>query len=102
MTTPRRRPRLVDPELAARLPGLRRVTAIALALGALTAVAIVVQAVALAHAVDRSLLHHASVRQVAPAIALVGLAIVTRAVLYTLTDRSAHGSAERVVSHLRG
>ena len=101
MTTPRRRPRLVDPELGARLPGLRRVTAIALTLGALTAVAIVVQAIALAHAVDRSLLHHASVRQVAPAIALVGLAIVTRAVLHALTDRSAHGSAERVVGHLR-
>jgi ATP-binding cassette, subfamily C, bacterial CydCD len=102
MTTGPGRPRLVDPELAARLPGLRRVTAIALALGALTALAIVVQAVALAHAVDRSLLHHASLRQVTPAIALVGLAIVTRAVLHALTDRSAHGSAERVVGHLRG
>ena len=102
MTTGPGRPRLVDPELAARLPGLRRVTAIALALGALTALAIVVQAVALAHAVDRSLLHHASLRQVTPAIALVGLAIVTRALLHALTDRSAHGSAERVVGHLRG
>ena len=102
MTTASGRPRLVDPELAARLPGLRRVTAIALALGALTAVAIVVQAVALAHAVDRSLLHHASVRQVAPAIALVGLAIVIRAVLHALGDRSAHKSAELVVPHLRG
>ncbi|HXN62418.1 MAG TPA: ABC transporter transmembrane domain-containing protein, partial [Acidimicrobiales bacterium] len=102
MTTGPGRPRLVDPELAARLPGLRRVTAIALALGTLTALAIVVQAVALAHAVDRSLLHHASLRQVTPAIALVGLAIVTRALLHALTDRSAHGSAERVVGHLRG
>jgi thiol reductant ABC exporter CydD subunit len=102
MTTAPGRPRLVDPELAARLPGLRRVTAIALALGALTALAIVVQAVALAHAVDRSLLHHASVGQVAPAIALVGLAIAIRAVLYALADRSAHKSAELVVTHLRG
>ncbi len=102
MTTAPGRPRLVDPELAARLPGLRRVTAIALALGVLTALAIVVQAVALAHAVDRSLLQHASVRQVAPAIALVGLAIATRAVLYALADRSAHKSAELVVTHLRG
>jgi thiol reductant ABC exporter CydD subunit len=102
MTTAPGRPRLVDPELAARLPGLRRVTAIALALGALTALAMVVQAVALAHAVDRSLLHHASVGQVAPAIALVGLAIAIRAVLYALADRSAHKSAELVVTHLRG
>jgi ATP-binding cassette, subfamily C, bacterial CydCD len=102
MTTAPGRPRLVDPELAARLPGLRRVTAVALVLGALTAVAIVVQAVALAHAVDRSLLHHASVRQVAPAIVLVGVAIVTRAGLQAWVDRSAHASAELVAARLRG
>ena len=37
------RPRLVDPDLAARVPGLRRVAGVALLLAALSAVAIVVQ-----------------------------------------------------------
>ena len=96
------RPRLVDPELAARVPGLRRVAGIALAVGALSAVVVVVQAVALAHVVDRSLLHHAPLGAVAPAIVIVGLAIVVRAVLHTVGDLSAHGAADRVVSRLRG
>ena len=74
------RPRLVDPELAARVPGLRRVAAVALAVGVLSAVVVVVQAVALAHVVDRSLLHHAPLDAVAPAIVIVGLAVVVRAV----------------------
>ena len=69
---PRGGPRLVDPELAARVPGLRRVAAVALVLAALSAVAVVVQAVALASVVERSLLHHESVSQVAPALVLVG------------------------------
>jgi thiol reductant ABC exporter CydD subunit len=96
------RPRLVDPELAARVPGLRRVAGIALAVGALSAVVVVVQAVALAHVVDRSLLHHAPLGAVAPAIVIVGLAIVVRAALHTAGDLSAHGAADRVVSTLRG
>jgi hypothetical protein len=54
------RPRLVPPELAARVPTIRSATAGAVAIGALTAVSIVVQAVALATAIDRSLLHHAA------------------------------------------
>ena len=96
------RPRLVDPELAARVPGLRRVAGIALAVGALSAVVVVVQAVALAHVVDRSLLHHAPLGALAPAIVIVGLAIVVRAALHTAGDLSAHGAADRVVSTLRG
>ncbi len=95
------RPRLVDPELAARVPGLRRVAGIALAVGAVSAVIVVVQAVALAHAVDRSLLQHAPLASVAPAIVVVGLAIVTRAALHGAGDLSAHGAADRVVSRLR-
>jgi len=95
------RPRLVDPELAARVPGLRRVAGVALAVGAVSAVIVVVQAVALAHAVDRSLLGHASLASVAPAIVVVGLAIVARAVLHGAGDLSAHGAADRVVSGLR-
>ena len=95
------RPRLVDPELAARVPGLRRVAGVALAVGAVSAVIVVVQAVALAHAVDRSLLGHAPLASVAPAIVVVGLAIVARAVLHGAGDLSAHGAADRVVSRLR-
>ncbi len=96
-----RRARLVDPELAARVPGLRRVAAIALTVATLSAVLVVVQALALAHAVDRSLLHHAALSAVVPAVALVGLAIVARAVLHGAGDLSAHGAADRVVSRLR-
>ncbi len=96
------RPRLVDPELAARVPGLRRVAGIALAVGAVSAALVVVQAVALAYAVDRSLLHHAPLGDLVPAIVVVGLAIVARAVLNGAGDLSAHGAADRVVSRLRG
>ena len=95
------RPRLVDPGLAARVPGLRRVAGIALAVGVLSAVLIVVQAVALAHVVDRSLLHHAPLGDVVPAIVVVGLAVVARAALHGAGDLSAHGAADRVVTTLR-
>jgi thiol reductant ABC exporter CydD subunit len=91
----------VDPELAARVPGLRRVTAVALALAALSAVAVVVQAVALATVVERSLLHRETVSQVVPALVLVGVALLVRAVLAAAGERSAHGAAERVVARLR-
>ena len=96
------RPRLVDPELAARVPGLRRVAGIALAVGAVNAALVVVQAVALAYAVDRSLLHHAPLGDLVPAIVVVGLAVVCRAVLHGAGDLSAQGAADRVVSVLRG
>ena len=96
------RPRLVDPELAARVPGLRRVAGIALAVGAVSAALIIVQAVALAYAVDRSLLHHAPLGDLVPAIVVVGLAIVARAILHGAGDLSAQGAADRVVSQLRG
>lgn len=96
------RPRLVDPELAARVPGLRGAAGIALGLGALTAVVVVVQALALAHVVERSLLHHAPLTSVLPAIVLVGVALIARAVLHAAGDLSAQGSADRVVTRLRG
>ncbi len=100
--TPRRsRPRLVDPDLAARVPGLRRVAGSAVALAVLSATAIIVQAVALASAVDRSLLHHASLGAVTPAIVVVGLAILARALLAGAGDLSALRAADRVVSTLR-
>ena len=98
---PRSRPRLVDPDLATRVPGLRRVAVIAVALAAVSAVAVVVQAVALASVVDRSLLHHASLRAVTPAIVVVGLAILVRAVLHGAGDLSALRAADRVVATLR-
>jgi ATP-binding cassette, subfamily C, bacterial CydCD len=98
----RSRPRLVDPELAARVPGLRRVTGTALALAVLSAVAVIVQAVALADVVDRSLLHHASLNAVTPAIVVVGLAVLARGALHGVGDLSALGAADRVVATLRG
>lgn len=95
------RPRLVDPELAARVPGLRRVAGIALLLGALSAVVVVVQALALAQVVERSLLHRASLTSVLPAIVLVGVALIARALLHALGDLTTQGSADRVVATLR-
>ena len=47
------RPRLIPPELAARLPVTRSASLTAVAIGAVIAVSIVVQAVALATAIDR-------------------------------------------------
>jgi len=99
---PRRsRPRLVDPDLAARVPGLRPVAATAVALSVLSAAAIIVQAVALASVVDRSLLHHASLGAVTPALVVLGLAILVRAVLHGAGDLSALRAADRVVATLR-
>ncbi|HVT41835.1 MAG TPA: thiol reductant ABC exporter subunit CydD, partial [Acidimicrobiales bacterium] len=105
MSAPSRRrvrPHLIDRELATRVPGLRRMAGLALALGALTASVVVIQALALAHVVERSLLHHASLTAVLPALVLVGLALLGRAVLNVAGDLSAHGSADRVVQRLRG
>jgi ATP-binding cassette subfamily C protein CydCD len=97
----RNRPRLVDPDLAARVPGLRRVAVTAVALAAISAVAIVVQAVALATVVDRSLLHHASLSSVTPALVVLGVAILARAALHGAGDLSALRAADRVVATLR-
>jgi len=99
---PRRsRPRLVDPDLAARVPGLTPVAATAVTLAVLSAAAIVVQAVALASVVDRSLLHHASLGAVTPALIVLGLAILARAALHGAGDLSALRAADRVVATLR-
>jgi thiol reductant ABC exporter CydD subunit len=65
-------------------------------------VAVIVQAVALADVVDRSLLHHASLGAVTPAIVVVGLAVLARAALHGAGDLSALGAADRVVATLRG
>jgi ATP-binding cassette subfamily C protein CydCD len=75
------------------------VTAVALA--AISAVAIVVQAVALATVVDRSLLHHASLSSVTPALVVLGVAILARAALHGAGDLSALRAADRVVATLR-
>jgi thiol reductant ABC exporter CydD subunit len=100
--TPRTRPRLIPPELARRIPNLRQSAATALALGALTAIAIVAQAIALAMVVDRSLLHHASLGQVAPELAVVAGALAARALLALAGELSASRTGDRVVSILRG
>ncbi len=75
--------------------------AAALLVAATSAVAVVVQAVTLAWIVERSLLHHAALRQVTPALILLGLVVVLRAVLHGLGDLSAQDAAERVVNRLR-
>jgi thiol reductant ABC exporter CydD subunit len=69
--------------------------------GALSAVLVVVQAVALAHVVSRSLLGHAPLGAVVPTIVVVGVALLARAALHGAGDLSAHGAADRVVSELR-
>jgi thiol reductant ABC exporter CydD subunit len=95
------RPRLVPPELAARLPTVRSGAAAALVVGALTAVAIVVQAVALATAIERSLLHHAPLAAIRPELIAVALAVIARAVLATLGELWARRTAGSVVSTLQ-
>ena len=94
-------PRLVDPGLAARVPGLRRGAAVALVLGVATAVVVVVQAIALATAVERSLLHHAPLHDVLVYVVVVGIALLVRAALTGAGDLFAHGTAARVVTDLR-
>jgi thiol reductant ABC exporter CydD subunit len=78
------------------------VAALSLVLAALSALVIVVQAVALAYVVDRSLLHHAPLGDVVPALVLVGLAVLVRAALHAAGDLSAEAAADRVVATLRG
>ena len=51
--------------------------------------------------VDRSLLHHATLRAVTPAIVVLGLAILVRAALHGAGDLSALRVADRVVATLR-
>jgi len=96
------RPHLVPPELAERVPAIRSATAGALVVGALIAVSIVVQAVALATAIDRSILHHSALAAVGPELITVALAVVARAVLTLLGEHLARRSAESVVAVLRG
>jgi thiol reductant ABC exporter CydD subunit len=101
-TIPRpNRPRLVDPALAARVPGLRTAAVVALAVSTLGAGLVVVQAVALAHVVDRSLLHHASVRSLVPGMVVVAAANVARSMLQGAGELAALGTADRVISTLR-
>lgn len=83
------------------MPGLWRVAGLALLLAALSAVAIVVQAVALAHVVDRSLLRHAPLGTLTGALVVVGIALMARALLHAAGDLSALGAAARVVGRLR-
>lgn len=72
-----------------------------LLLAALSAVAIVVQAVALAYIVDRSLLHHAPLSAITAALVAVGVALMVRALLHAAGDFSALDAADRVVGRLR-
>jgi thiol reductant ABC exporter CydD subunit len=87
--------------LAARIPSLRRSAFVAVVLGVLSAAVIVAQAVAVATAVDRSLLHHASLGHVAPELAVVGGAVLARALLALAGDLFAHRTGDAVVHTLR-
>jgi len=84
------------------VPTIRSATAGALVIGALIAVSIVVQAVALATAIDRSILHHSALVTVRPELITVALAVVARAALTLLGEHLARRSAESVVAVLRG
>ncbi len=101
VTTVTGRPRLVDPALAARVPGLRWSAALAIFLGVITAAVVVTQAVAMAHVVDRSLLHHAALGAVVPAIVVVGVALLVRGGLHAAGDLAAQRTGDRVVRTLR-
>jgi thiol reductant ABC exporter CydD subunit len=91
----------VPPQLAARIPSLRRATASALAYGAASAITIVAQAIALADVVERSLLRHDTLRQVAPGLVVVAVAVMARAILALLGELAAQRTGEEVVATLR-
>jgi thiol reductant ABC exporter CydD subunit len=95
------RPRLVPPELAAQVPSVRRASIVAVVVGGLTAVAIIVQATAMATAIDRSLLHHESLRAVRPQLIIIVVAVVARAILTLFGEVSAQHTAESVARTLR-
>jgi thiol reductant ABC exporter CydD subunit len=87
--------------LAAQVPSVRRASIVALVVGGLTAVAIIVQATAMATAIDRSLLHHESLRAVRPQLIIIVLAVIARAILALLGEVSAQRTAESVARTLR-
>ena len=95
------RTRFIDPELAARVPAIRSAAVGALIVGALTAVCVVVQAVALATAIDRSLLHHDPLTSLRPELIVFALAIVARATIGLVGERRAERTAESVVATMR-
>jgi thiol reductant ABC exporter CydD subunit len=96
------RTRLVHPDLADRVPAIRSAASAALVIGALTAVCIVVQAAALATAIDRSLLHHVPLSMLRPELIALALAVAARAALGLVGERTAERTAESVVTVMRG
>jgi thiol reductant ABC exporter CydD subunit len=74
---------------------------VAVVIAAASAVTIVVQAVALATAVDRSLLQHVPLHAVRVDLLVVVVAFVIRAVLALAGERFAHHAADAVVSTLQ-
>jgi thiol reductant ABC exporter CydD subunit len=96
------RTRLVHPDLADRVPAIRSAASAALVIGALTAVCVVVQAAALATAIDRSLVHHVPLSMLRPELIALALAVAARAVLGLVGERTAERTAESVVTVMRG
>ena len=84
------------------MPTIRSATVGALVIGACIALSIVVQAVALATAIDRSILHHSALATVRPELITVALAVLARAALTLLGEHLARRSAESVVAVLQG
>jgi ATP-binding cassette subfamily C protein CydCD len=95
------RPHLVPPELTAHLPKSRQATFVALAVAVLNSAAVIAQAVALATAVDRSLLHHRSLHDIYPELMIVMIAFAFRAAVTLMGELAAQRSAEQVVSSLQ-
>lgn len=75
--------------------------AVALVIGALSAASIAVQAVALATAIDRSLLHHDSLAVIRPELIAIAVAVAARAALALIGERWAQRTATTVVATLQ-
>ncbi len=91
----------LDPRLATRVPATRRAVAVSVAVGLGLTAAIVVQAVLIAHVVDRAMLHHADLHAVTPQLIGLAGAFAARALLGWAGEVSAHRTAAGVTSTLR-
>lgn len=99
-TVERRRPP-VDPRLVAQVPSVRRYLVLAVACGVGLTVSVVVQAVALATVVSRSMLGHQDLGPLVPALVVLGAAFAARAVLGWAAEVAAQRCGTTVTSVLR-
>lgn len=92
---------LIDRRLAARVRVTRRYLVVAAVVGLCGTVAVVAQAVLLATVVERVLFHGATLGAVAPLLAGMAAAFVTRAVCLWAGEAAAHRTSATVTSTLR-